>query len=199
MSGGDVTVIGGSLHRDPSARVGGEIHEIRIGRRETVAGLEAIRRAWREQCFLSGRRSASARSSRSSSRCRWLAVLCILASIVLLFGRGYVDRVSLHAPPAEALVKAGAVGIPIQLLFFPVLIAMIVVMVVTIIGIPLLVLVPFALLAFALLFPDRAHGCCARRWTACGFAIGLGRAESVLRGCDGDCRGVVARAAQPAC
>ena len=49
-------------------------------------------------------------------------------------------------------MKAGAVGLLIQLLFFPVLIAMIVVMVVTIIGIPLLVLVPFALLAFALLF-----------------------------------------------
>ena len=79
-----------------------------------------------------------------------LAVLCILASIVLLFGRGYVERVSLRA--ASEPMKAGAVGLLIQLLFFPVLIAMIVVMVVTIIGIPLLVLVPFALLAFVLLF-----------------------------------------------
>lgn len=53
---------------------------------------------------------------------------------------------------ASEPMKAGAVGLLIQLLFFPVLIATIVVMVVTIIGIPLFVLVPFALLAFALLF-----------------------------------------------
>jgi hypothetical protein len=79
-----------------------------------------------------------------------LAVLCILASVVLLFGRGYVERVSLRA--SSEPVKAGAVGLLIQLLFFPVLIATIVLMVITIIGIPLLVLVPFALLAFALLF-----------------------------------------------
>ena len=50
-----------------------------------------------------------------------LAVLCILASIVLLFGRGYVERVSLRA--ASEPMKAGAVGVLIQLLFFPVLIA----------------------------------------------------------------------------
>src|SRR5438105_2935782 len=79
-----------------------------------------------------------------------LAILCILASVVLLFGRGYVEQVSVRA--ASEPVKAGAVGFLIQLLFVPVLIATIVLMVVTIIGIPLLVLVPFALLAFALLF-----------------------------------------------
>jgi hypothetical protein len=79
-----------------------------------------------------------------------VAVLCVLTSLVLLFGRGYVERVSVRA--ASEPVKAGAVGLLIQLLFFPVLIAMIVVMVITIIGIPLLVLVPFALLALALVF-----------------------------------------------
>ena len=65
-------------------------------------------------------------------------------------GGGSRGGVSLRA--ASEPMKAGAVGLLIQLLFFPVLIAMIVVMVVTIIGIPLLVLVPFALLAFVLLF-----------------------------------------------
>ena len=68
---------------------------------------------------------------------------------MLLFGRDYVERVGVRA--ASEPMKAGVVGFLIQLLFFPVLVASIVVMVVTIIGIPLLVLVPFALLAFALL------------------------------------------------
>jgi len=79
-----------------------------------------------------------------------LGVLCVLASIVLLFGRGYVERVSVRA--ASEPMKAGMVGVLIQLLFFPLLLATIFVMVITIIGIPLLALIPFALLAFALLF-----------------------------------------------
>ena len=76
-------------------------------------------------------------------------MLCILASIVLLFARDYVERVGVRA--AREPVKAGAIGLLIQLLFFPVLIASIVLMVITIIGIPLLLLVPFAILAAVLL------------------------------------------------
>ena len=91
-----------------------------------------------------------------------LAIYCILASFVLLFGRGYVERVSVRA--ASEPMKAGVVGFLIQLLFFPVLVASIVVMVVTIIGIPLLVLVPFALLAFALL--------CFVGFTAVAYDVG---------------------------
>ena len=53
-----------------------------------------------------------------------LAVLCILASIVLLFGREHVERIGLRA--ASEPLKAGAVGLLIQLLFFPVLIVTIV-------------------------------------------------------------------------
>ena len=148
--GGDVTVIGGPLHRDPSARVGGEIHEIGLGDVNFWPG-------WRR--FGGGRGPNSVFFGPALNGGSFfalvftvsrLAVLCILASIVMLFGRGYVERVSLRA--ASEPVKAGAVGVLIQLLFFPVLVAMIVVMIVTILGIPLLVLVPFALLAFAILF-----------------------------------------------
>ena len=78
-----------------------------------------------------------------------LAVMCILASIVLLFARDYVERVGVRA--ATEPVKAGAIGLLIQLLFLPVLIASIVLMVITIIGIPLLLLVPFGILAAVLL------------------------------------------------
>lgn len=146
---GDVTVIGGPLHRDPAARVGGEVHEIGLGDINFTPG------AWHFWPFFNQRRGVFFGSAPGSvfaliSTVTRLAVLCILASVVLLFGRGYVERVSLRA--ASEPMKAGVVGLLIQLLFFPVLIAMIVVMVVTIIGIPLLVLVPFALLAFALLF-----------------------------------------------
>ena len=147
--GGDVTVIGGPLHRDPSARVGGEIHEIGLGDVNFWPGWRRFGGRGPNSVLLGPRLDGSSVFALLFTVSR-LAVLCILASIVMLFGRGYVERVSLRA--ASEPVKAGAVGLLIQLLFFPVLIAMIVVMIVTIIGIPLLVLVPFALLAFALLF-----------------------------------------------
>ena len=77
-----------------------------------------------------------------------VVVLCLLSSIVLFVGREYVERVGARAA-AEPL-KAGAIGLLAQLLFVPVLVLTIVVFVITIVGIPLLLLVPFALLAFGI-------------------------------------------------
>jgi hypothetical protein len=62
---------------------------------------------------------------------------------------GYVERVAVRAA-AEPL-KAGAIGLLAQLLFLPILILTIVILVATLIGIPLLVLVPFALLALGVI------------------------------------------------
>ena len=168
----DVTVIGGPLHRDPGARVGGEIHEVGLGDVNFWPGWRRVLPPFGGSngvffgSVLGGVFPLVATVTR-------LGVLCILAAIVLMFGRGYVERISLRA--ASEPVKAGAIGLLIQLLFFPVLIATIIVMVVTIIGIPLLVLVPFALLAFALLF-------------LIGFtavAYDLGRLAAVRLGVDG--------------
>jgi hypothetical protein len=76
-------------------------------------------------------------------------IMCALASIVLLIAGDYVERVSTHA--AAEPIKAGFVGLLAQLLFIPLLATTIVLLVVTIIGIPLLVLVPFAILALLVL------------------------------------------------
>jgi hypothetical protein len=143
---GDAIVIGGMLRRDPGARVGGEIHEIGLG--DVNFG------GWWRWPFMGGMPGPMFGSAFGSlfalvSTGTRLAIYCILACFVLLFSRGYVERIGVRA--ASEPLKAGAVGFLIQLLFFPVLVASIVLMVITIIGIPLLVLVPFALLAFALL------------------------------------------------
>ena len=76
-----------------------------------------------------------------------VALLCVLASLVVLVAHDHVDRVGARAI-AEP-VKAGVIGLLAQLLFLPLLVITILVLVVTIIGIPLLVLIPFALLALA--------------------------------------------------
>ena len=73
-------------------------------------------------------------------------VLCALASIVLFVGREFVEEVGARA--ASEPLKAGVVGLLAQMLFGPLLILTIVVFVITIIGIPLLLLIPFAVLAF---------------------------------------------------
>jgi hypothetical protein len=78
-----------------------------------------------------------------------VAVLCLLAALVVLFGREYAERAGAMA--ADASLKAGAVGVISQIMFLPLLIITIVVLVVTIVGIPLLLLIPFALLALAVI------------------------------------------------
>ena len=129
------------LRRDPAARINGEVKEIGLGEINFWPGFRGAPGAF----FGSAMGSLFAFVSTLTR----LAVLCILASIVLLFARDYVERVGVRA--ATEPVKAGAIGLLIQLLFLPVLIASIVLMVITIIGIPLLLLVPFGILAAVLL------------------------------------------------
>jgi hypothetical protein len=77
-----------------------------------------------------------------------LAILCLLAALVVLLGRDYVERAGARA--VSEPLKAGAIGLLAQLLFIPVLVISIVVLVVTIIGIPLLLLIPFLILGLAI-------------------------------------------------
>jgi hypothetical protein len=79
-----------------------------------------------------------------------LGVVLLIAAVVLTLGRGYVERVGARAS-AEPL-KAGLVGLLIQALLIPGLILTIVLLAVTVIGIPFLFLIPFALLAFVVLW-----------------------------------------------
>jgi hypothetical protein len=140
--GGDVSVVGGTIHRDPAARIAGRVSEVGPG-----IDLRGLRFHHFGPVLAGSLFGGFASLLSTVMRC---AVLCILASIVLLIAREYVERVSRRA--AAEPVKAGAIGILAQLLFLPVLIVTILFLVVTIIGIPLLVLVPFALLALAALF-----------------------------------------------
>jgi hypothetical protein len=135
----DVTVVGGTLRRDPAARVDGEIHEIGMG----ALGISGWRWAPPSLATLWWGPTLGAAFALLATAVR-VAVLCLLAALVILVGREYVERVSAHA--AAQPFKAGAIGFLAQALFFPILISTIVLLVVTIVGIPLLLLLPFALL-----------------------------------------------------
>jgi len=135
----NVTVVGGTLRRDPTSRIDGEIHEIGLG----AFDINGVRWAPPSLSRLWWGWTLGAAYALVATLIR-IGVLCLLAALVVLVGRDYVEHVSTLA--AAEPIKAGVVGFLAQLLFLPILIITIILLVVTIIGIPLLLLIPFALL-----------------------------------------------------
>lgn len=137
---GDVSVVGGQLNRDPGAQVSGRAQEVTLG------GFELDRWQWRRGLPWAGSMLGSAFAFVGTIA--RVAVLCLLAALVLLFGRDHAERAGAMA--VGAALKSGAIGLLAQVLFLPLLIITVVVLVVTIVGIPLLLLLPFAILALAI-------------------------------------------------
>jgi hypothetical protein len=77
-----------------------------------------------------------------------LAVLALVAVIVVAFGRNAVERIA--ARTAATPVRSGLIGLVAEILFVPVTILTVVVLAVSIVGIPLLFLVPFGVLLLML-------------------------------------------------
>ncbi len=77
-----------------------------------------------------------------------LVVLVLVAFLALLLGRTPIDRIGRRVESEPW--KSGLVGLATQILFVPLLIIVIVVLAISIIGIPFLFLVPFALLALGI-------------------------------------------------
>jgi hypothetical protein len=138
----DVTVVGGSLTKDPGAVIRGKVSEVGVG--DAIIGR-------RIQDRIQGR----------ASRGRWLrdygvtpligfagtlvriALVMLLAGIVLLVARTPVQQIADKA--AAEPFKSWAVGFLAEILFVPLLVLTVVVLAVSIIGIPLLLLVPVAI------------------------------------------------------
>lgn len=137
----NVTVVGGELHRDPGALVKGKAQEVRLG------GIEFGKWSWRRNPIGSWWGSTLGSAFAFVATLARVGVLCLLASLVVLFGRGYMERAGAEA--AASSLKAGAVGFVAQILFLPLLVVTTVVLAITIVGIPLLLLLPFAMLALA--------------------------------------------------
>ena len=138
---GDVTVVGGPLHRDPGATVRGKAQEVSLG------GIDFGRWTWSRNPVNQWWRSMLGSAFAFVGTLIRVAVLCLFTALVVLFGREYMERVSTVA--AASSVKAGAVGLLAQVLFLPLLVIICVVLVMTIVGIPLLLLLPFAILGIA--------------------------------------------------
>lgn len=138
---GDVAVIGGVLRRASGAEVRGTVSQIDAG---DMAFGEML--AWRPDIWpFPSMRSPRARTWDVVGQIVRLLLLALFASVAFLAARGPVHRVAERAL-AEPL-KAGVVGLLAQLLFFPLVLVTIIVLAISIIGIPLLLLVPFGIVA----------------------------------------------------
>jgi hypothetical protein len=136
----DVAVIGGRLRRAEGSRVGGNIKEVGFG---AFAGDWIGPRDWVDGWWLRRMGSTFALASTVTRG----AVLCLLAALVVLLAGGHLNAIGYRV--STDTLKAGAIGVLAQLLFLPLLIVTIVVLVVTLVGIPLLALIPFVILGLA--------------------------------------------------
>jgi hypothetical protein len=135
----DVTVIGGPLNRAPGSQVLGKINEVAIdgmpgGRGWTVGSMFGP--------FWSRVGSLAATVFR-------VTFMILIGLLAVALGRGSIERIA--ARTAVSPVRSGLIGLAAEILFLPVLVMTVIVLAVSIIGIPLLVLVPFAMLAVGLL------------------------------------------------
>jgi hypothetical protein len=141
----DVTVIGGALNQDPKAYVGGKVQNVGFGE-IPFGGDWGRRRAWRNWDPV-GRFRPVARFMGTAVR---VGLLMLFSALVLFVARTPVERIAERAA-AEPL-KSWVVGFLAEILFVPILILTVFVLAVSIIGIPLLLLVPVAIVGAMLAF-----------------------------------------------
>jgi hypothetical protein len=155
---GDVTTVGGTIERDPGAIVSGRLNEVGV----STPGVH-IRPNWDMRWgrwpMFDGHAWPLVRLFGTMLR---MAVFALFAALVVLVAPRAVQRVE-HAVTSQPW-KAALVGLLAQLFFIPALILIIVVLAISIVGIPLLILVPFGVLAFFLAFLLGFTG------AACGLA-----------------------------
>lgn len=154
----DVTVVGGRVRRDPGSSVHGRVNEIGPGLK--LSGLRFGHTHFSPAVLFWG--STWVGLFGLLSTLMRVVILCGLASLIVLVGGDYVEHISGRAA-AEPL-KAGVVGFLAQLLLVPLLIVTVLVLVVTLIGIPFLALIPFAILGLVAV--------CIVGFTAVAYRVG---------------------------
>jgi len=165
---GDVTTVGGNIDKDPQ----GEI----VGRRNQV-GIRIPQFQLRPSLWLPGGLIGHAFGAPVEFFAMVFRMLLfgLLACVVFLVARNPIARIE-HAAAAEPW-RAGLVGLLAQLLFIPVFVVTVVVLTVSIIGIPLLLFVPpLAILIFAVALLLGFTGIAYRvgRWAQSRFGWGSG-------------------------
>ena len=133
---GDLVAVAGSIDRASGSRVEGSIEEVGWGGSDVrVHGPDF------QSPFLEG-------IGGLMMTVVWVIVLGALVALMYLLARRPVERMAYRL--AKSPWKAALVGLVATILFIPVLILTIILLTISIIGIPLLLVIPFALVALAI-------------------------------------------------
>ena len=138
---GDVTAVGGQLTRDPKAQVYGKVNEVGGGRAQGSGGNATPRIPSARSIFFG---TFAQRFTTLITTITRILLFVLFVLIVMAVGRRQVEQVA--ARVAAEPLRAGLVGLLAEILFVPVVCVTIIALVVSIIGIPLLVLVPFGII-----------------------------------------------------
>ena len=138
---GNITTVGGHVEREPGSSVDGGVNEVRIGPPNFALHAPAF------FGMFGGWNTVHSWLRLVATTIR-LGIVMLLVILVTLVAARPVERIGERAAREPWL--SGFTGLLAQLLFVPVLVLTVVVLAVSIIGIPLLVLVPFGILAFLL-------------------------------------------------
>ncbi len=137
---GDVTAVGGRVDQEKGASIGGTVNEVRIGPQFNFQPWHVFDGMWFDGWHAIGS------GFRLLGTVMRVSLVLLLALLVALIAVRPVQRIADRVGRDPWL--SGFTGLLAQLLFVPVLVLTVVVLAVSIIGIPLLFLVPFAVLAF---------------------------------------------------
>ena len=139
---GDVTAVGGGITQEKGSSIGGAVNEVRIGPQFNFAPMHAFDGMWLDGFEFIGD------GFRLFGTAMRVSLLVLMVLLVSLIASRPVSRIADRA--GREPWTSGFTGLLAQLLFIPVLVLTIVILAVSIIGIPLLLLVPFAIVAFLL-------------------------------------------------
>jgi len=136
---GEVTAVGGPLKRDPQAQVRGKVNEVGIGPNgQTIPPYRGIN----ARNILLG--TIASRVTTMVTTLVRVLMFMLFVLIVTAVGQRPVQQIA--ARIAAEPLRAGLVGLLAEILFVPVLVLTIIALVISIIGIPLLILVPFGII-----------------------------------------------------
>jgi hypothetical protein len=161
---GDSVLVGGSLDRDPAARVLGE--QVGVGDFAQLAQLGRLRPEGGMTTWRAGGLVGTLLR---------VVLLALGALLVVTLGGRHVDAIAGRV--AREPLRAGFVGFLGEVLFVPLLLTTVVVLTVSIIGIPLLLLMPFAVVLLLVVLLVGFTGVAAQVGRVTGDRFGLVRGD----------------------
>jgi hypothetical protein len=159
---GDVTAVGGSVDQERGASIGGTVNEVRIGPQFNFKPWHVFDGMWFDGW------DVVSDGFRLLGTVMRVSLVLLLVLLVALIAARPVQRIADRVGRDPWL--SGFIGLMAQLLFIPVLVLTIVVLAVSIIGIPLLLLVPFGIIGFLIAMLVGFSGVALRigRWAVGG-------------------------------